>query len=153
MGRINMGRVILGGLLAGLIINIVEGLLNAVILEKDWTAVRAALSHPDPVSVKQVIAFNVWGFTVGVLLVWLYAAIRPRYGAGPRTALCAGAAVWMLAFALAQAVPVFLHLFPVGLSVETVAAELVAVLIAAVAGAAVYKEDGAEAPKAVGHAA
>ncbi|HSE60477.1 MAG TPA: hypothetical protein VLA99_17380 [Nitrospiraceae bacterium] len=28
--------------------------------------------------------------------LWLYAAIRPRFGAGPKTALYAGLGVWVL---------------------------------------------------------
>ena len=34
---------------------------------------------------------------LGIAAVWLYAAIRPRYGAGPRTAVIAGLAVWVMA--------------------------------------------------------
>ena len=37
-------------------------------------------------------------FAYGLALAWLYAALRPRYGAGPRTALLATAAVWVLAY-------------------------------------------------------
>jgi len=33
MGKINLGRVILGGLVAGVIINVAEGVLNGVILQ------------------------------------------------------------------------------------------------------------------------
>jgi hypothetical protein len=36
-------------------------------------------------------------FVLGIVSVWLYAAIRPRYGAGPRTAVVAGLAVWVMA--------------------------------------------------------
>ena len=56
-------------------------------------------------SVKQIVALNVWGLAVGILTVWLFAAIRPRHSAGPKTAISAGLAVWALAFALATAVP------------------------------------------------
>jgi hypothetical protein len=35
-------------------------------------------------------------FVLGMVAVWLYAAMRPRYGAGPRTALIAGVTVWLL---------------------------------------------------------
>ena len=34
-------------------------------------------------------SFTVWGFLVGIFAVWLYAAIRPRFGALRATALCA----------------------------------------------------------------
>jgi hypothetical protein len=38
MGGINWGRVILGGLLAGILINVFEFILNGIILAKDWEA-------------------------------------------------------------------------------------------------------------------
>ncbi len=36
MGKINWTRVILGGLVAGVIINVFESVLNGVILTKIW---------------------------------------------------------------------------------------------------------------------
>ena len=42
--------------------------------------------------------FVVMCFGLGILTVWLYAAIRPRLGSGPGTAVCAGLVVWGLAF-------------------------------------------------------
>jgi hypothetical protein len=97
MGKINMGRVILGGLLAGLIINIGEFVLNDPILGKDWAAVMKSIGK-DPVGGSSVAIFVVFGFVLGLLMVWLYAAIRPRFGAGAKTAVCAGLVVWALAY-------------------------------------------------------
>ncbi len=34
------------------------------------------------------------GFMVGIVAVWMYAAVRPRYGAGPSTTL--RMAVWLV---------------------------------------------------------
>lgn len=39
----------------------------------------------------------VMGFVFGIAAVWLYAAIRPRYGAGIGTPVRAGIAVWSFA--------------------------------------------------------
>ena len=33
---------------------------------------------------------------MGIGLIWLYAAIRPRYGPGPRTAAIAGFVMWLI---------------------------------------------------------
>ena len=44
MSKINYQRVILGGLLAGLIIDIVEWLVNGVIFAGDWAAVMSSRS-------------------------------------------------------------------------------------------------------------
>ena len=35
-------------------------------------------------------------FVLGILLVWLYAAIRSRYGPGPKAAVVAGLFGWVL---------------------------------------------------------
>jgi hypothetical protein len=42
MSSINWGRVILGGLLAGVLINVFEFLLNGVVLANDWRAAMLA---------------------------------------------------------------------------------------------------------------
>jgi hypothetical protein len=77
MGKINWNRVILGGLVAGVIINIFEYVLNGVILAKDMEAATSALGRQ--VGGSALAMFTVWGFLVGIFAVWLYAAIRPRY--------------------------------------------------------------------------
>ena len=148
MGKINLSRVILGGLLAGVVINLVEGVSNGVIFEKQWAQAMVALGKAAAPSVKQIVALNLWGFALGILTVWVYAAIRPRFGAGPRTAMCAGLTVWALAQGMGTAIPVFFHLYSVGLALTAVSIELVEMLIAGVVGAYIYKEDSAETTRA-----
>jgi hypothetical protein len=143
MAKINLSRVILGGLLAGVVINLVEGVMNGVVFQKQWADVMTGLGKSATPSVKQIVAFNVLGFAVGLLTVWLYAAIRPRFGAGPKTAMCAGLIVWALAFAAGNAGPVFLHIYRVELMIPAVAIELLEMLAAALVGAYLYKEDAA----------
>jgi hypothetical protein len=87
MGKINWPRVILGGAVAGLIINLFEFILNGVILAEDMNAAISALGRH--LGGPELLMFNTWAFLVGIFMVWLYAAIRPRYGAGPKTALAA----------------------------------------------------------------
>jgi hypothetical protein len=90
-----------------------------------------------------LLMFLAWGFLVGIFAVWLYAAIRPRYGAGPKTALCAGAAVWGLGYLLAVAGPIALHLFPRHIMAIGLVVGLVEVLVGTVAGAWLYREEPA----------
>ena len=144
MGKINLSRVILGGVVAGIVIDVCEGILNGVILKQQWADVFTSLGKAsDALSVKQIVAFNLWGIVAGMITVWLYAGLRPQYGAGPRTAILAGLTVWVLAFGLATAVPVFFHLYPVGLGLTSVALEAVEMILAGLAGAALYKESAA----------
>jgi hypothetical protein len=150
MNKINLSRVILGGVAAGLVIDVCEGILNGVILKQQWADAFAALGKTaDTMSVKQIVAFNLWGLAAGIITVWLYAGLRPRFGAGPRTAVFAGLTVWALAFALATAVPVFFHLYPVGLGLTAVGLEAVEMILAGLAGGAIYKESAASGPQSV----
>ncbi len=148
MGQINWQRVILGGLLAGVIINAVEWVVNGVIFAGDWASVMKDLNRSGTFSPKQIAALNLWGFLTGIAMIWLYAAIRPRYGAGPKTAVCAGAAMWFMNYALGGVFPVITHMFPLGLSTITLLIGLAEAIIAGLAGAWLYKEQSGGSPQA-----
>lgn len=141
MGRINWGRVILGGILAALIINVAEYLINAVVLAKDWSANMANLHLPPDISMNTVMIFNITGIVVGVATVWLYAAIRSRYGAGVKTALIAAIAIWLLAYAMPTLGYIGLGVVPQQTGLTAIGLALIEIIIASMAGAWVYKED------------
>jgi len=144
MGNINLGRVVLGGIVAGIVIDIFEGVSNTVILGDRMQAALTALGKTGTMSTNQLIAFNLWGLAAGILIVGLYAAMRPRLGAGPKTAICAGLAVWAATFVLGNATMVFLHLMPVGLTLIGLGIALVETIVAGLAGGYLYKEEGTE---------
>jgi hypothetical protein len=97
MANINWGRVIGGGLLAGLVMNIGEAGVHGGLLGQDVADLYKSLNITDSPSPVYLVSLIVITFVLGIASVWLYAAIRPRYGAGPKTAICAGLAVWVLA--------------------------------------------------------
>jgi hypothetical protein len=87
------------------------------------------------------VGFNILGFANGIFAVWLYAAIRPRYGAGPKTAICAGVALWVIAILLPNVGFMSVSgLFPNNLTVLTTLGGIFECVVATLAGAAVYKE-------------
>jgi hypothetical protein len=141
MGKINWPRVILGGIVAGLIINLFEFILNGVILAEDMNAAISALGRH--LGGPELLMFTTWAFLVGIFAVWLYAAIRPRYGAGPKTALAAAAAVWFLGYLLADVTPLALKLFPTRVMVIGLAVGLVEVIVGTMVGAWLYREAAA----------
>jgi hypothetical protein len=96
VARINTRRVILGGLLAGLVINVVSFLNNSLFVGKkimDSAARGHFLQEP---RFPFLPAWILMWFLVGIGLVWLYAAVRPRLGPGPGTALKVGIVVGLL---------------------------------------------------------
>lgn len=104
-----------------------------------------ALGRPD-FSSTQIIGFSVLGFAYGIFTVWLYAAIRPRYGAGPKTAVCAGLAVWVAGLLIPNfALMGVTGLFPSSLTVMTTLGGIVEGVAGALAGAALYKESAVSA--------
>lgn len=142
MSTMNTGRVILGGLVAGVVIDISEYLLNGVVLAKAMTDALSRLNLP-PISTNQIAVFLVLGFALGIATIWTYAAIRPRYGPGPKTALCAGALVWFLACVYPGIFMIVTSMFPTQMMLIGFVWGLVELLVAAVAGAAVYQEEAA----------
>jgi hypothetical protein len=97
MGRINWTRVVVGGLLAGLVMNVSEAALHGGALGADAEALFKAYNVPLTPAPINLVSLILMTFVLGIAAVWLYAAIRPRFGPGPRTAICAGLAVWVFA--------------------------------------------------------
>ena len=141
MAQINTGKVVLGGLLAGLIINISEFVANMWVFAGPFEEIIAELDV-EAVGGGGITIYVLFGFVIGLVAVWLYAAMRPRFGPGARTAMMAGGAVWVLARLWPMTdFTVFLSL-PTGLFVAGLVWTLVETLAAAVAGAWLYQEDG-----------
>jgi hypothetical protein len=150
MGGISVGRVIGGGLLAGLVINVCEFLVNGLWLMQDWEEAMKALGKSGANSPLQIVCFNIWGFVMGIFAVWLYAAIRPRFGAGPKTAVIAAFGAWLPGYALSMIPPVIMGMFPAKLMLTGVSVGLVEVILAAQLGAYLYKEGATAAAAAAG---
>ena len=139
MGRIHWGRVIGGGLLAGLVMGILEipfGLLMMDRIQAAMTPAQVAAMQKPAV----MIAHLGWSFVIGLLLVWLYAAIRPRFGPGPKTALRAAFVVWLLAHVTVSLALATMDYCPDDLMTYSAMWALVETAIAALAGAWIYKE-------------
>lgn len=139
MGGINLGRVIGGGIVAGIVYNVGEAILNMVVLAAEMEAFQKRFSLP-PVGGDFIMKATIFMFVVGILNVFLYAAIRPRFGAGVKTAVYAGLLVWALSFLYATLFNVWLGLFPMAPAALGVGWELVEAVLASIAGAWVYRE-------------
>ena len=140
MGKICWSRVLLGGLVAGVLINISEMVLNFYVVGDEFAAEMQRLGVTAEESASSMVVWILFAFVTGVAIVWLYAAIRPRYGAGVKTALCAGATVWFFATLMPTVGMVNMGLFPAGLMTYGAIWSLIEMLLAAFLGAWLYKE-------------
>jgi hypothetical protein len=142
MGSINMARVIIGGVVAGLVINASEFVLNEMVLKADMEKAVARMNLP-PIGGPAIGTFVTLGFILGIVMVWLYAAIRPRLGAGASTAACAGATTWFFAYLYPTVGMWAMGMWPdVGPLTIALVWGLIELILAAVAGAWLYQEQG-----------
>ena len=137
--KINIGRVLLGGLVAGLILNIGEWVLNGVVLAKDMKEFFAKCNLPEPGPNFLVIAVGIT-FVLGIVLVLGYAAIRSRFGPGPKTAIIAALFAWFGIYLYQNLIGFGLGIVPMRLLLIALAWGLVEYILASLAGAALYKE-------------
>lgn len=139
MDTINFGRVILGGLLAGLVLNIGEFVLNTYVLATQMKDFMVEHKFPEPGGNFIAIAVGLT-FVTGIVLVLGYACIRTRLGPGVKTAIIAGLFAWFGVYFYSGIInSVFLGT-PMGTIVLFVVWGLVQYSLAAIAGAWLYKE-------------
>ena len=142
MGKINWIRVLLGGLIAGVVGIVFQFAVWVPLVGHSLSATLQALGHPMQETVGATVIMVVWIFLLGILAIWLYAAIRPRYGAGPGTAALAGVAAGLMLGVFPDiAWGLFLRLIPARVWVGDAVFTLVVCVVATVLGAWVYKEE------------
>jgi hypothetical protein len=139
MGKINLVRVVLGGLVAGFVINVFEFVLNGYFLANDWRDLMDSLHLPQ-LGMDELFWFVGLGFMLGLVAVWTYAAIRPRFGAGPKAAVYAALLVWVTAYVLGNAFPMVEGTITPAIAHTLMLVGLVEIIVATLAGAFVYKE-------------
>lgn len=140
MGKINWGRVLLGGMLASIVINVTEMILHGGVFAEDWKALVASWGSTLDTSAAASVLILVLNAIEGFVAVWLYAAIRPRYGPGTKTALLAGLTVWLVGWLIPTLSAIPLNLFPLWVFFVVPGAGLVEFAAGTLLGAWVYKE-------------
>jgi len=139
MGKINWARVLLGGLAAGVVVNIFEAAV-VTMLSEEYKVAMAALGKTMDESPAMLALLLAYGFGYGIAAVWFYAAIRPRFGPGPKTAVCAALAVWFVGYLLPTTGYVAFDLFPMRLLAIGLANGFVETILGTLLGAWLYKE-------------
>ena len=141
MASINTGRVVIGGLVAGVVMNACDMFWNFVVLKDDMIVVAGKLGM-DPAAATSFSTGVPWiavDFVIGLAVVWNYAAVRPRFGPGPKTAVLAAIAPWLVATAVVFGFTT-MGLMPMGAFVRGTLTTVVSVGLGSLAGAWEYKE-------------
>jgi hypothetical protein len=143
--RINVGRVIIGGAVAGLICFIGDAVVHGALLKPNWAEAMAALGRTGSADVgtRDLLYFLVYDVLKGLLAVWLYSAMRPRFGPGPATALAAAFTVWLLVIPVPTLGLLPMEFFSARLAVLWSLYGLVPIVIGTLVGAWMYREAAA----------
>jgi len=141
----NTGKVLIGGVVAGVVMNVIDFIVNMFIvgdrMKAETEAFKPGLSD-QMMSSSTMVSYIVMDFVLGFALIWTYAAIRPRFGPGIKTASYAAILFWILAGIFLSG---YLHMgmMSSGLWFTFAALGLVNFLLSAWAGAKFYTEDAA----------
>lgn len=96
---INTQKVVVGGLAAGVVLTALDYLVNGVLLAEQSAEAMNAL-NPDLAesmeSTGVIVVAVIIDFLLAIVVVWTYAAFRPRFGPGPKTAFLAGLQPWIV---------------------------------------------------------
>jgi len=141
MSRINYGRLVAAGLAAGFVANLFDFVTNGFLLADDAVAMaqRLNLDQAAMNSTSTLVAWIVIDFIYGLVIVFTYAGIRPRFGPGPKTAILAGL-VPFVAVASVMYGFMAMGIFTTDMYIKSTALALVTNVAASLAGGATYKE-------------
>ena len=142
MGKINIGLLVLGGVVAGVALFIVDAVVNGVFLVQEWNETMAALQKPTITEgMGNFVFFAFISLIVGLTTMWVYVGIRPRFGAGPKTAIYAGLAVWVAAYLVPDAFVSQVGLVPARIAWVGIIVGFFQVPVATILGAYLYQEE------------
>ena len=139
----NTKKVVIGGIVAGVVMNVIDFIVNMFIvgdrMKAETEAFKPGLSD-QMMSSSNMVSYIVMDFVLGFALIWTYAAIRPRFGPGVKTASYAAILFWLLALVFLTG---YMHMgvMSKGLWFTFAFLGLVNFLLSAWAGAKFYTED------------
>jgi hypothetical protein len=135
---INSKSVLLSGLASGITI-IISALAMVPVVGNEMDRALANRGLP-PLSGPAMAFFGMVSLVTGIVLVWLYAVAKARFGPGKKTAAIVSIIVWFLAYFLCNVSMVVYGFMPIRLTVIGTAWGLVELVLAGFIGSCLYQE-------------
>lgn len=139
MKGINVTRWLIGGVVAGIFVWLFEGAASMLYYEQMQAALEARGLAMD-MSAKVFIISILVSLLAGLTLVFFYAAVRPRFGPGPKTALIVAVALFIGSYLISLLSYELLGLVPTRLLVIWGVIGLTEMILATLVGAWLYNE-------------
>ena len=135
---INTGKVVVGGLVAGVVLNALDYVFQAVVLKRDFEIMQQRLNL-NPAAANNPVPWIIVDFILGFLVIVTYVGFRARWGPGPKTAIYAGLVIFLSMCSMMFALTI-IGVFPTDTYMKSQALSLVAIMCASLASAKFYKE-------------
>jgi hypothetical protein len=139
MSGINTRRLMLAGLVAGILDNVLDGVIGAFFLSGDFNEILTRLNVEQGSLRSSAWIIIVGDLLYGFLLVFTYVAMRPRFGPGPKTAVISALSIWLV-MVITLSFLLIIQLYSMSGFVRNALLYLVASIIVSIVGAAIYKE-------------
>jgi hypothetical protein len=139
MARINTNRWLAGGVVAAILIWLLEGAASVLYMD-DMNASLQALGLSIEMNATMWAISVLVSLITGLVLVFLYAAARAQFGPGPKTAMIVACALWTGGYLVSLIGLYMIGMYPTNLLVMWAIVALVEMNVATVAGAWVYRE-------------
>ena len=139
MGGINVARWLAGGVVAGIVMWVIEGASSMLYMEEMQT-VMEGLGLSMEMTAGSWVMTILMSLLTGLVLVFFYAAARPRFGPGPKTAVTVAVALFLGGMLVQLMGYGMMGLFPTRLLLIWGGIGLVEMIVVSLAGAWVYRE-------------
>jgi len=141
MAGINYRRVLLGGLAGGVVANACDFVIGILMADDSRRmAQRLNLDWDVVTSPGVAITWATIDFVYATLIIWTYAAIRPRFGPGRMTAITAG----MMIFGASTLILLGFQqmgVFTPDMFTKSAFLSLITAVLVALTGSAIYREE------------
>jgi hypothetical protein len=139
MSGINVGRWLAGGVVAGIIILLVEGIASFTYMGDMETTLEAHGMSLEMSAAAWVLSVAV-SLIAGLTLIFFYAAARPRFGPGPKTAVIVAVAMWFGGYLASLIGYHMIGLYPMTMLALWGLVGIIELIVAALAGGRIYQE-------------
>ena len=139
MAGISVKRWIMGGVAAGIVTWIMEGVASVLWMD-DMTAAMESHGLSMEITTGGFVGSVLVSLLVGLTIVFFYAASRPRFGPGPKTAVIVAVALWLGGYVVTLIGYMMLGLFPTSMLLTWGCIGLFELVIAGLIGGWLYQE-------------
>ncbi len=143
MGGINVKRWLIAGTVGGVLFWVIEGVAAMLFYMDQMEASLTAHNLSMEMNAQTTILSVVVSLLAAYVIVFFYAAARPRFGPGPKTAIIVGTVLWFGTYLLTLIGYHMLGLYPTSLLITWGIVGLGEMILVSLVGGAIYKEEPA----------